>query len=327
MSPDEEVEEEIDDDEEELTKSNTSQFANRLARFAFVSPISPSKSTYKSGVEVPSKKKIITMDNTILLSSSSNVSAKSSALKSPNKRSITHLTDASPSKSSKKVKIYNHLNDISDHLDFGLDIIFCGINPGEQSSRIGHHYANPTNHFWSCLHESGLTSRKLDPRQDSSLPKDFRYGLTNLVSRPTVEVSGVAVLLAKIRQYKPLIVCFVGLGIADIFKSATISKPGTRRGQKKTMNEPASVGLQSYKMIHKGDQKIQEASVSREDTKTAPTNGLNSNETVFFAVSSTSGRVVRYQKKDKIRQFINLKDTLAQVKAGMIDTDELTDLP
>ena len=28
-------------------------------------------------------------------------------------------------------------------------------SPGRMSAETGHHYANPTNHFWRCLHRSG----------------------------------------------------------------------------------------------------------------------------------------------------------------------------
>ena len=29
------------------------------------------------------------------------------------------------------------------------------VSPGHMSAVTGHHYANPTNHFWHCLHLSG----------------------------------------------------------------------------------------------------------------------------------------------------------------------------
>ncbi|KAF8156617.1 uracil-DNA glycosylase-like protein, partial [Crassisporium funariophilum] len=159
-------------------------------------------------------------------------------------------------------------------------------SPGEQSSLIGHHYGNPTNHFWSCLHESGLTTRRLRPKEDGLLPEEFSIGLmsprcTNLVGRPTVkerelskseQVAGVQDLLQKIGQYRPRMVCFVGLGIADIFKSQLVNqKTGGKSRRTKATN-----GLQSYKMVHS-----------------------DGRETVFFAVPSTSGRVVRYQASDR----------------------------
>lgn len=223
--------------------------------------------------------------------------------------------------------MYEDLTEIPDHLDFGLDILFCGINPGEQSSRTGHHYGNPTNHFWSCLHESGLTSRKLEPREDSSLPKSFRYGLTNLVSRPTVEqndlskseqVSGVPILVERIRKYRPKIVCFVGLGIAEVFSSTCIPKNTSSTGKK---NSSLSVGLQSYKIVYTGDQVVD----SRQEDRVACSSSETATavvETLFFAVSSTSGRVVRYQKTDKIRQFTNLKELLSLSKLCQVDTDQ-----
>jgi thymine-DNA glycosylase len=62
----------------------------------------------------------------------------------------------------------------------------------------GHHYANPTNHFWRCLHlsgtfsavasvlcplhwlmfgEQGFTPRLLSASEDSSLPGTYNIGL------------------------------------------------------------------------------------------------------------------------------------------------------
>lgn len=32
---------------------------------------------------------------------------------------------------------------------------FNGCSPGYLSASIGHHFANPTNHFWKCLYQSG----------------------------------------------------------------------------------------------------------------------------------------------------------------------------
>jgi len=216
---------------------------------------------------------------------------------------------------SKRVKVYDHLQEIEDHLEQSLDVIFCGINPGQQSAEIGHHYGNPTNHFWSCLHESGFTPRKLDPREDFKLPKEFSIGLTNLSSRPTIEqselskveqVSGVSTLLDKIAKFHPRIVCFVGLGIADIVKS-DLSLPKQARSVAKLK---AEVGLQPYKVVH-----------SKTITSTADVF-----ETLFFAVSSTSGRVVHYQKSDKIQQFKYLQHVLSEIKDKMFDTSGLTSI-
>jgi len=182
---------------------------------------------------------------------------------------------------------------------------FC--SPGEKSSQMGHHYGNPTNHFWSCLHQSGLTSRLLDPRNDYILPQEFSIGLTNLVNRPTIEqselskaeqIAGVPELMKKITQHRPRITCFVGLGIADIFKSVLIE---TGKGIKSR----TVVGLQPYKMVYPNESPC---------------------ETLFYAVSSTSGRVVRYQKVDKIQQFTDLRVLVEKMGSGSIDTEGLTSI-
>jgi double-stranded uracil-DNA glycosylase len=65
-----------------------------------------------------------------------------------------------------------------------LRCIFCGINPGRQSSAAGHHFANPRNDFWRLLADSGLTPRRLDPAEQWSL-LELGYGLTNAAYRTT----------------------------------------------------------------------------------------------------------------------------------------------
>ena len=75
---------------------------------------------------------------------------------------------------------------IPDHLDFGLDILVCGINPGVWSAARGHHYAGPGNHFWPCLSHSGL----LPAHTTLSYSNDMdclhhHIGFTNSVLRTT----------------------------------------------------------------------------------------------------------------------------------------------
>ncbi|KAI0258381.1 hypothetical protein BC834DRAFT_82436 [Gloeopeniophorella convolvens] len=95
-------------------------------------------------------------------------------------------------------------------------------SPGHMSAVRGHHYANPTNHFWHCLHLSGFTPRLLPASEDHTLPAQYNLGLTNLVARPSAaeaELSaqdmadGVPVLLAKLARLRPRVLCFVGKGI------------------------------------------------------------------------------------------------------------------
>lgn len=189
------------------------------------------------------------------------------------------------------------------------------------SAETGHHFANPTNHFWRCLHRSGLTSRLLPASDDYSLPDTYNLGLTNVVDRPSVEAAdlsrsemkaAVPTLLQKISRFKPRFVCFVGMGIWEVIQtalsqmtmpSATMSQTArpvqqkTSKDGKNKANERKKgngLGLQSYKFVYPADA----------DGKVS--------ETLIFVVPSTSGRVVRYQLTDKIAYFAELYALLHQ---------------
>jgi len=147
--------------------------------------------------------------------------------------------------------------------------------------------------------------RLLDPRENYILPQEFSIGLTNLVSRATIEqselskaeqINGISELMQKITQHRPRITCFVGLGIADIVKSVLT---GTKCLKSKTRT---AIGLQPYKVIYPN---------------------RNPSETLFYAVSSTSGRVVQYQKSDKVQQFTDLRVLVDKMKRGDLDTEGL----
>ncbi|MCR2822815.1 G/U mismatch-specific DNA glycosylase [Lederbergia panacisoli] len=110
---------------------------------------------------------------------------------------------------------------ISDHIKENLDVLFVGFNPSIMSSETGHHFANPTNRFWSILYKAGITDRKYMPTEDYKL-LEIGYGFTNIVARPTKSAqeitsdeyrSGKEQLKAKITKYRPKIVCFVGKGV------------------------------------------------------------------------------------------------------------------
>ena len=44
---------------------------------------------------------------------------------------------------------------VPDVLADGLDVVFCGINPGFHSDAKAAHFANPRNDFWRLLHAAG----------------------------------------------------------------------------------------------------------------------------------------------------------------------------
>ncbi|KAL6299337.1 uracil-DNA glycosylase-like protein [Sparassis latifolia] len=175
---------------------------------------------------------------------------------------------------------YAHLLPLQDYLKEELDVLFCGINPGEKSAQLGHHFANPTNHFWRCLAGSQLTNRLLSPSEDFMLPDRFNLGLTNLVDRPSKQESelaasefttGVPVLLQKIARFRPQVVCFVGKGIWDAFERAlplvrretiqldsppTPSPSPSKRKVRKWLfaaQNPFQWDIQPYKVVHPND--------------------------------------------------------------------------
>ncbi|KAE9393348.1 DNA glycosylase [Gymnopus androsaceus JB14] len=203
-------------------------------------------------------------------------------------------------------EVYAHLNPVNDNLSESLDtVIFCGVNPGQKSAEIGHHFGHPTNHFWKCLHLSGLTSEQIPPTEDFTLPERFRLGLTNIIDRPTAEASelkdaeykeGIAPFLHKIARYRPRIACFIGLGTGRIMLNHVMRD----RARK---DRPAfAPGLQPYKLVH---------------PKSATE---SSEETLFYSVPSTSGKVQGYQIQDKVKQFTQLKADLQRLKDGNLIT-------
>ena len=110
---------------------------------------------------------------------------------------------------------------IPDYLQSGLKVIFVGFNPSLRSAEVGHHYANPSNRFWTILYRSGLTARKYLPEEDHLL-LELGYGFTNIVQRPTRAATditrdefrlGQQELRHKVQTYRPRLVCFVGKGV------------------------------------------------------------------------------------------------------------------
>ncbi|AIQ33950.1 MULTISPECIES: mismatch-specific DNA-glycosylase [Paenibacillus] len=117
------------------------------------------------------------------------------------------------------------MDEIPDHLDHGLQIVFIGFNPSIRSGEVGHHYANPRNNFWRILHQSGLTPRLYDASEDGELLK-LGYGFTNIVARPTRGIDDITreeynegreLLRSKLELYRPQVACFVGKGVYTEF--------------------------------------------------------------------------------------------------------------
>ncbi|KAG2340241.1 DNA glycosylase [Suillus weaverae] len=221
---------------------------------------------------------------------------------------------------------YAHLSPLTDYLAYGLDVVFCGINPGYMSAQRGHHFAHPSNHFWKCLHQSGFTPRLLPPSEDSSLPKTFNIGLTDLVDRPSTEaselssserVSSVPILLSKLALHRPRFLCLVGISNWEILQKALLqmtTRPskasGSPSASKASRASAKNIGLQPFKLCY--------SAIAGPVSDTS----ANINETLLFVVPSTSGLVTQYQLPAKVKFFAQLKSLIDQ-PLSELDTSEM----
>lgn len=108
---------------------------------------------------------------------------------------------------------------VADVVAPGLDVLFCGINPGLYSGATGHHFARPGNRFWPALHLSGFTDRLLQPYEEAAL-LDHGLGITNLVARATAQAGeltgdelrrGGRRLVRKLHDHRPRFVAVLGV--------------------------------------------------------------------------------------------------------------------
>ncbi|MFZ7103994.1 MAG: mismatch-specific DNA-glycosylase [Peptococcaceae bacterium] len=123
---------------------------------------------------------------------------------------------------------------LPDYLRNNLRILFIGYNPSIRSADSGHHYAGRNNRFWKLLFEAGLTPRLYCPEEDDKL-LELGYGLTNIVARPTKAAGDLTAedykegrkrLYNVLQRYKPLIACYVGIGVYKEFAKNRKAVPG-----------------------------------------------------------------------------------------------------
>lgn len=102
----------------------------------------------------------------------------------------------------------------------GLDVLFCGINPGLYSAAVGHHFARPGNRFWPALFAAGFTPRLFTGFDDAELLQ-LGCGLTNIVKRSSARAeevtrdelrAGATKLRRKLLRYRPRFLAVVGFG-------------------------------------------------------------------------------------------------------------------
>jgi TDG/mug DNA glycosylase family protein len=107
---------------------------------------------------------------------------------------------------------------VPDVLAPGLEVVFCGINPGRVSAAAGAHFANPRNDFWRLLHDGGFTPRLYEPHEQFAV-LELGIGLTNAAYRTTKgsgdlrrgDFAGSAERLERLaRELSPRALAFVG---------------------------------------------------------------------------------------------------------------------
>jgi TDG/mug DNA glycosylase family protein len=112
-----------------------------------------------------------------------------------------------------------HGKTVPDVIAHGLQVLFCGINPGLYSGAVGHHFARPGNRFWPALHAAGFTGRQLSAFEERELLA-LGCGITNLVGRATAAadelaadelVKGARRLESKVKRFAPMCVALLGI--------------------------------------------------------------------------------------------------------------------
>jgi TDG/mug DNA glycosylase family protein len=146
---------------------------------------------------------------------------------------------------------------IPDVIAPGLDVLFCGINPGLYSGATGNHFARPGNRFWPALHLSGFTPRQLHPSEKGEL-LGLGLGITNVVRRTTARadeltndevLAGGRALRRKVKKYAPRYLAVLGLGpyrVAFGAKHAAVGPQPETIGDTKIWLLPNPSGLNAH---------------------------------------------------------------------------------
>uniref|UniRef100_A0A3Q1G3S8 G/T mismatch-specific thymine DNA glycosylase n=1 Tax=Acanthochromis polyacanthus TaxID=80966 RepID=A0A3Q1G3S8_9TELE len=184
---------------------------------------------------------------------------------------------------------------LPDLLDYNLDYVIIGINPGLMAAFIGRWFPGPGNHFWKCLFLSGFTDEQLNHMHDNTLPAKYKMGFTNMVARATPgskDLSskelreGGKILVEKLKKYKPLIAVFNGKCIYEMFCRELFGK------KPKTLE----FGLQPHK--------IPDCDVA------------------LYLMPSSSARCAQFPRaQDKVHFYIKLRELRDQLKGVQRSTE------
>ena len=163
---------------------------------------------------------------------------------------------------------------VPDVLAPGLDVLFCGINPGLYSGAVGHHFARPGNRFWPALHAGGFTERLLSPVEEVLL-LERGLGITNLVERATASAAELS--SAELRE-----------GARRVERKAGRNRPRT----------VAFLGISAYRIAF-----------DRPDAATGPREE-RLGESRVWVLPNPSGANAHYRPADLARVFSELRTAL-----------------
>ena len=133
---------------------------------------------------------------------------------------IAHPVVNQPKKPTKAELAAAVSKTVSDLVQPGLRVLFCGINPGLYTAAVGHHFARPGNRFWPALYGAGFTNRLLQPWEEREL-LDAGLGITNVVPRTTATAAELGAddyaaggerLVALVTENQPKVLAVLGVG-------------------------------------------------------------------------------------------------------------------
>ncbi|XP_034005154.1 thymine DNA glycosylase, tandem duplicate 1 isoform X1 [Trematomus bernacchii] len=188
---------------------------------------------------------------------------------------------------------------LPDLLDYNLDYVIIGINPGLMAAYIGRWFPGGGNHFWKCLFLSGFTKELLNHTSDTILPVKYKMGFTNMVARATPgskDLStkefreGGQILVEKLIKYKPLIAVFNGKCIYEMFCREMFGKKPKK----------LDFGLQPHK--------------------------IPDCEVALYLMPSSSARCAQFPRaQDKVHFYIKLRELRDELK-GLQKSKEIEEI-
>jgi TDG/mug DNA glycosylase family protein len=164
----------------------------------------------------------------------------------------------------------------------GLDVLFCGINPGLVSAATGHHFARPGNRFWPALHLAGFTPRQFRPDEQADL-LDLGLGITNVVDRASARAdeltraefaAGGEQLVQKVLANEPKWLAVVGVtAYRDAFgeRKAAMGRQQRLIGSTRVWILPNPSGLNAHYTLPKLAAAFAELNAAAQDRPTDPT--------------------------------------------------------